>query len=73
MKDFGGELQIELPNRRLYEFNGNISLSEDNGSKEPLKPDYVLLRGAKLGIYTYITCCMASGSNRQKMFKAKGP
>ena len=49
LKNFGGELQIELPNRKLYEFNGNISLSEDNGSKEPLKPDYVLLRGAKLG------------------------
>jgi phospholipid-transporting ATPase len=41
-----GELQCEQPNRRIYEFNGNIRL--DEAETNPLTPSAVLLRGAKL-------------------------
>ena len=39
-----GELQCELPNRNLYEFNGNIKLDEEN-QFTPLNAGCLLLRG----------------------------
>ena len=42
-----GELQYEQPNRKLYEFNGNIKLDTEE-KPNPLNPSAVLLRGAKL-------------------------
>ena len=42
-----GELQCEQPNRKLYEFNGNIKLSGDD-KPSPLNPSNILLRGSKL-------------------------
>ena len=44
-----GELQCEQPNRKLYEFNGNIKIHNDGNDKpSPLNPNSLLLRGAKL-------------------------
>lgn len=44
-----GELQCEQPNRKLYEFNGNIKIENDGNDKpSPLNPNSLLLRGAKL-------------------------
>ena len=44
-----GELQCEQPNRKLYEFNGNIKIDNDGNDKpSPLNPNSLLLRGAKL-------------------------
>jgi len=44
-----GELQCEQPNRKLYEFNGNIKIYNDGNDKpSPLNPNSLLLRGAKL-------------------------
>ena len=59
-----GELQCEQPNRKLYEFNGNIKLSGDD-KPSPLNPSNILLRGSKLmntpwicGMYRIPICAL---------------
>lgn len=43
-----GQLECEAPNRRLYEFTGNIKLKKTSTTAIPLRPEQVLLRGAVL-------------------------
>ena len=40
-----GHVQCEGPNKRLYEFTGNMML---DGKTEPIQSDQILLRGAQL-------------------------
>ncbi|XP_071847551.1 probable phospholipid-transporting ATPase IA isoform X3 [Apostichopus japonicus] len=49
-----GHLECEAPNRRLYEFTGNIKLMESSTTALPLRPEQILLRGAVLRNIQYI-------------------
>ena len=46
LSQLSGALYCELPNRHLYEFNGNLRLA--GGDNLALGPDQVLQRGARL-------------------------
>lgn len=48
ISELQGEIRCELPNKSLYEFQGNISISRSNQDWTPLNPNSILLRGAKL-------------------------
>jgi phospholipid-transporting ATPase len=41
-------VECEGPNKRLYEFTGNLQLGEPTGKLEPIQSDQILLRGAQL-------------------------
>ncbi|XP_065288797.1 probable phospholipid-transporting ATPase IA isoform X17 [Dermacentor albipictus] len=49
LAEMQGHVECELPNRHLYEFTGNIHISNPKPAKTyPLGPDQILLRGAML-------------------------
>ncbi|XP_059088985.1 probable phospholipid-transporting ATPase IA isoform X3 [Tigriopus californicus] len=48
ISELQGEIRCELPNKSLYEFQGNISISRSSDDWTPLNPNSILLRGAKL-------------------------
>ena len=43
-----GHVECEGPNKRLYEFTGNIVLDQNDRKTEPIQSDQILLRGAQL-------------------------
>ncbi|KAI8081524.1 uncharacterized protein BX664DRAFT_268350 [Halteromyces radiatus] len=48
--EFSGVIQSEHPNNRLYNYDGTLTLTLDNGKEKdfPLDPSKLLLRGAQL-------------------------
>ena len=47
---FEGTIECELPNERLYEFTGNITI---NGNTYPVNPENILLRVIFLSFFLF--------------------
>jgi len=73
LSKFNGQVQAEAPNRKLYEFKGNILA---NGSTpQPIGPNELLLRGARLRNtqWVYGFCVYTGHESKLLMNSTKAP
>ena len=62
----GSKIECETPNEYLYKFDGNIVLKD--GTKYPLDPDMILLKGSSLRNTEWITgLCVFTGHDTKIM------
>ncbi|XP_075212548.1 ATPase phospholipid transporting 8A1 isoform X3 [Lycorma delicatula] len=67
LMQFRGTVECELPNRLIYEFNGNLKM--ENKQTIPLGPDRVLLRGAVLRNTSWIFGLVIYTGHETKLMK----
>ena len=67
----GSRIECETPNEYLYKFEGNIVLKD--GTKYPLDPDMILLKGSSLRNTEWVTgLCVFTGHDTKIMKNSSG-